>query len=368
MNKISTTTSTKVTKEILTVGFDRSFFNVLTPPPSMYEDVYSFKASNNGFQAFLYLKRQCSEMAGMGLPHAVICDLDFLEQSEFFLLDSLRQHHLLRKLPFIVIANEGRKIDRADLLSKGVDDCYVGSVSSRDLHKRIEFLHYYKPELIGELSDEQLENLEYRMPLGKRIFDIVFASVMLLILSPLLALIAILVKLGSKGPILYSSKRVGTGYQVFDFLKFRSMCVDADAQLKKLAHLNHYDDGSNTNGSTFVKLKNDPRITWVGKIIRKTSLDELPQLINVLRGDMSIVGNRPLPLYEAEQMTRDEWSRRFWAPAGITGLWQTCGKGKDNMTVEERVELDVEYAEHCSMLMDAQIISRTLPAMIQKEA
>ncbi len=368
MNKISTKTKTKVTKEILTVGFNRSFFNVLIPPPSSNADVYSFRESDSAFQTYLHLKRQCNEMSGFGLPYAVVCDYDYLVKSDYLLLDNLRQHHLLRKLPFIVVADHGAKVNRTELLQRGVDDCYIGTVSSRDLHKRIEFLHYYKPNLIGDLKEEAFENLEYKMPLGKRLFDIAFASTALLFLSPLLVLIAVLVKLGSKGPILYFSKRVGTGYQVFNFLKFRSMCQDADAQLDNLAHLNQYDDGEDKTAASFVKLKNDPRVTGIGKIIRKTSLDELPQLINVLRGDMSIVGNRPLPLYEAEQMTRDEWSKRFWAPAGITGLWQTCGKGKDNMSVAERVELDVEYAESRSFLMDIRIISRTLPAMIQKEA
>ena len=92
----------------------------------------------------------------------------------------------------------------------------------------------------------------------------------------------------------------------------------------------------------------------------------MPQLFNVLRGEMSIVGNRPLPLYEAEQVTKDEWARRFLCPAGLTGLWQVSPNGKDTMSVEERIGLDIEYAKEFSFLMDAKIISRTLPAMIQR--
>ena len=116
-----------------------------------------------------------------------------------------------------------------------------------------------------------------------------------------------------------------------------------------------------------MKLRKDPRITRIGRFLRMTSLDELPQLFNVLRGEMSIVGNRPLPLYEAELMTRDEWAMRFFAPAGLTGLWQTIGVHKDKLTTEERVKIDIEYAEKFSFLLDIKILFRTLPAMLQKE-
>jgi lipopolysaccharide/colanic/teichoic acid biosynthesis glycosyltransferase len=168
--------------------------------------------------------------------------------------------------------------------------------------------------------------------------------------------------LESRGPVIYHSKRVGTGYQVFDFLKFRSMYNDADQRLKDLMKFNQYaEDG------LFVKFNNDPRITIVGKFIRKTSLDELPQLINVLKGDMSIVGNRPLPVYEAELLTRDLWAKRFLAPAGLTGLWQVTKRGKNNMSSEERINLDVTYAENHSFWYDLKIMFKTPFALIQDE-
>jgi lipopolysaccharide/colanic/teichoic acid biosynthesis glycosyltransferase len=128
-----------------------------------------------------------------------------------------------------------------------------------------------------------------------------------------------------------------------------------------MAQKNHSKD------STFIKIKDDPRMTKVGKIIRRTSLDELPQLWNVLIGDMSIVGNRPLPLYEAEKLTTDKYALRFMAPAGITGLWQVEKRGAGKMHENERLMLDNIYAKNNSFLNDIILILRTIPALFQKE-
>ena len=179
--------------------------------------------------------------------------------------------------------------------------------------------------------------------------------------SPILILTALLIRMESRGPVIYRSKRSGTGYMVFDFLKFRSMYADSDTRLAEIQHMNQYSD------STFMKVKNDPRITKVGRFIRKTSIDELPQLFNVLRGDMSIVGNRPLPLYEAELLTKEDWAYRFMAPAGITGLWQVTKRGNDNMSSEERIGLDIDYAKRNSFWFDLKILFRTPFSLIQKE-
>jgi lipopolysaccharide/colanic/teichoic acid biosynthesis glycosyltransferase len=254
---------------------------------------------------------------------------------------------------------------------------------------------------------------DYKIPFIKRLFDIVVSFSVLLVLSPLLLLVALAIRIESKGNVIYKSKRVGTGYRIFNFLKFRSMYLGADAGLKELEHLNQYSQNRESNKSnnnilpcprcaklpegeycspilyiegkkiceywynelkkkdkaaTFIKIENDPRITKVGKFIRNTSIDELPQLINVLKGDMSIVGNRPLPLYEAEQLTSDDWSARFLAPAGITGLWQVELRGKGGiMSEEERKDLDNQYAYTYSLLGDIKLILRTIPALFQKE-
>ena len=130
----------------------------------------------------------------------------------------------------------------------------------------------------------------------------------------------------------------------------------------------YIDQKSYEQENAFVKLENDPRITRVGRFIRKYSIDELPQLINILKGDMSVVGNRPLPLYEAERLTSDEYIDRFMAPAGLTGLWQVEKRGDSgSMSAEERKKLDIEYARDFSFGMDFRIILKTISAFVQKE-
>lgn len=198
----------------------------------------------------------------------------------------------------------------------------------------------------------------------KRTFDILVAGSAIIIISPILLLIAAIIKLESKGPIFYAARRAGKNYQVFKFYKFRTMVADADKKLQQLQHLNQYKDGT---GPVFYKVSNDPRVTRFGAFLRNTSLDELPQLFNVLKGDMSLVGNRPLPLYEASALTTDEWAQRFLAPAGITGLWQISKRGKKDMSVQERIALDIDYSRSHSFTYDMWIMANTPKALIQKD-
>jgi lipopolysaccharide/colanic/teichoic acid biosynthesis glycosyltransferase len=201
--------------------------------------------------------------------------------------------------------------------------------------------------------------------LFKRIFDITFSALALCLLSPVFLLVALAIRIESRGPVFYISKRAGMGYRIFDFYKFRTMHVDADKSMDEYTHLNQY-AVNGTAGPLFFKINNDPRITKVGAFLRNTSIDELPQLINVLIGDMSLVGNRPLPLYEAATLTTDDCAKRFMAPAGITGLWQIKKRGKENMSVEERISLDIDYAEQSNFMYDLWIIANTPSALIQK--
>lgn len=249
----------------------------------------------------------------------------------------------------------------------------------------------------------------FRIGRGKRLFDILFSTIALIISAPFMLIIAILIKLESKGPVLYASIRVGTGYDMFRFYKFRSMRVGSEEELSKISDLNLYlinkkhqnheekedeacpecrqmgtncspllfIDGTTicenwylelkrrrTAQPTFFKAENDPRVTRIGKFIRRTNLDELPQFFNVLKGDMSIVGNRPLPLYEAERLTTDQMSYRFMAPAGITGLWQI--KKNRFQSEEERMALDNQYAMLAGPWTDIKVLVKTLPTFFRK--
>lgn len=198
----------------------------------------------------------------------------------------------------------------------------------------------------------------------KRALDITVAAVLLIISLPIFILAAIAIRLDSRGPVFYTSLRAGKGFRIFPFYKFRTMEVDADKQVQELAHLNKY--GESADGMKFLKICNDPRVTRVGNFLRKSSIDELPQLINVLKGDMSLVGNRPLPLYEAVSLTTNDAAERFMAPAGITGLWQVKKKKMPGMTAEERIQLDIAYARNYNFLYDIKIMAQTPSALFQK--
>jgi lipopolysaccharide/colanic/teichoic acid biosynthesis glycosyltransferase len=243
-------------------------------------------------------------------------------------------------------------------------------------------------------------------PIIKRFFDCLVAAIALLVLSPLLILVAIAIKLESKGPVLYRAKRAGQHYRIFDMLKFRTMQVDADQNMQLMTKLNQYAaenpnfgqdmeecpfckmvsrtcspllHGDNITicenfyylkrgkNKAFYKIHNDPRVTCLGKFLRRTSIDELPQLINILKGEMSLIGNRPLPLYEAEKLTSDFAIERFNAPAGLAGLWQVVQRGKSRVTEKERINLDMEYSRTWSFKTDMHIFWKTFPALLAKE-
>jgi len=301
------------------------------------------------------------------LPSAIICDLELPDGKAFDLFKQMQGNHFLSVIPFIVISSskdENLKMRARDL---GIDDFYTEPVNPDDLDTRIAFLKQFKNEK-KKFSFSNEVVFENRISLLKRMLDILIAVTALLILSPILILVAILIKLESRGPVIYVSKRVGTGYNIFDLYKFRSMRHGAEVELKNLMHLNQYKDqnGNKAGDAKFFKIENDPRVTLLGRFLRASSIDEIPQLINVIKGDMSIVGNRPLPLYEAEQLTKDVWAKRFLAPAGLTGLWQVSRRGNEEMSVSERVILDNTYADNHSFWLDFKIILKTFPALVSK--
>lgn len=328
-----------------------------------------------------------------------------------------------RNVYIILLTDNMTKEERDVYMKCGVNDTINKDASVTALNKKIQFISD-RENILFDDEAPKYKILKFKIPVWKRLFDIFFSGLAIIILSPIFILTAIAIKLESKGPVLFKSKRVGTNYTIFDFLKFRSMYTDAEERLKDLSKNNNQyaekeeeDDHKTITAplgeeaeqdmldmgmesemmisdeeimligddfvvaesdfnkqkeeeinNAFVKIENDPRITKVGRFIRKYSIDELPQLFNILKGDMSVVGNRPLPLYEAEKLTADTSIDRFMAPAGLTGLWQVEERGKGgNMSAEERKQLDITYGQTYNFMLDMKIIFRTLFAFIQKE-
>jgi len=210
---------------------------------------------------------------------------------------------------------------------------------------------------------------------SKRLFDVLVSTVALFLLSPVLAIVALAIKLDSAGPVIFVQKRVRGDQDpdeicpernVFSFFKFRSMYVDSDPNIHR-QFVTQYINGNSAdtnNGSAkkpLFKLRRDPRVTNVGRLLRRTSLDELPQLFNVLRGDMSIVGPRPALPYEVEQYS-EAHRERLAIQAGLTGLWQVSGR--TCLTFEEMIDLDLEYCRRRSVALDVKILIKTLPAIL----
>jgi exopolysaccharide biosynthesis polyprenyl glycosylphosphotransferase len=189
----------------------------------------------------------------------------------------------------------------------------------------------------------------------KRVIDILSAAVGLVIFAPLMLLIAIAIKLTSPGPIIYAQDRCGLNKRPFRMYKFRSMYADADQHQASLEERNE------ASGPVF-KIRNDPRITPIGRLLRRSSLDELPQLWNILRGDMSVVGPRPLPRRDVQRITRPSDMRRFSMRPGLTCLWQV--QGRNNLTFERWVELDLKYIDSWSLALDLWIMFQTVPAVL----
>ena len=324
---------------------------------------------------------------------------------------------------YIILMTDPMSNEERDIYMKcGINDTIGREATVTELNKKIQFISD-RENILFDDERPKYHMLKFKIPVWKRMFDIIFSIFAIILLSPVFILTALAIKLESKGPVLFKSKRVGTNYTIFDFLKFRSMYIDAEQRLQELskdhnqysAHEQEehktivaplgdeaeqvmFDMGMESEmmisdeeimlvgddfvvaesdfskqkeeetNNAFVKIENDPRVTKVGKFIRKYSIDELPQLFNILKGDMSVVGNRPLPLYEAEKLTADNNIDRFMAPAGLTGLWQVEERGKGGaMSAEERKQLDITYGQTYNFMLDMKIILRTLTAFKQKE-
>lgn len=318
-------------------------------------------------------------------------------------LEAVRNNPIAGKISTILLTGDSTVDLQSEPFRGRVVDVFHYGYSEAAFQTRLSYLILKKQ--YTETGGDTHKSVQVRMPFWKRAIDFTGALLLLLLISPILLVVSILVKLDSKGPIFYGSKRVGMGYKVFSMYKFRTMRTDADKMLASMASHNMY----NTNKveepadqlceacqlagtgcqrplflddkqvcedahfraekakAMFSKFKEDPRVTRLGKVLRNTSIDELPQFYNILRGDMSFVGNRPLPPYEAEKLTAAGYARRFAAPAGLTGLWQVTKRGGSAVSDQERIQLDVLYAKKFSFKTDLMIVIRTLKAVWQKE-
>lgn len=348
-------------KNLTTVGFGKINLSDVLENGSYVETNYTNVKSIIGKLSTIGVNNQVDLI----LCCDSLTDLDINE-----LVKYCNQSKLFVSVPIVLFTYHSNTKTRTDIFHLGLDDVFDESTVPDLFYERIELIQKTKQRLLDDPEDKlvlSVANIDININIFKRIGDVVISCLLILSLSPLFIIVAILIKIESKGPVFYTSKRAGGGYKIFDFFKFRSMAQGSDQEMSKVLHLNQYDVAKSDANSVFYKIKGDPRVTKVGAFLRKTSIDELPQLINVLKGDMSLVGNRPLPLYEAQQLTRDNWVARFNAPAGITGLWQISKRGKAEMSEEERVELDVEYSKKHSFWYDLWILIKTIPVVFQED-
>ena len=192
----------------------------------------------------------------------------------------------------------------------------------------------------------------------KRVIDVIFASIALILLSPVFAIIAIAIKIDSKGPVFFAHKRIGKNGNIIKLYKFRSMVINAEELIKSFTpeQMREYKEN--------YKLTNDPRITKVGKFLRKTSLDELPQLINIINGDLSIIGPRPVVADELEKYGTNK-DKFLSVTPGLTGYW--AANGRSNTTYEQRMEMELYYIDNLSLKMDIKVFFKTILSVVKKE-
>ena len=264
----------------------------------------------------------------------------------------------LQELPIeeVIITDSDFPQERA---VRVISECHLRGVRVRVAPSTTEVLTQRSEPVLGEgvpLLEVKRPTFEGFDWVVKRGFDFVGAMVLLILVSPVLLVTALAVKLTSRGPVLHRSLRPGIGGRPFNCLKFRTMYEDAEKRQPDLEHLNE------ASGAIF-KIRNDPRQTPVGRFLRRNSIDELPQLWNVLRGDMSLVGPRPLPLRDHARL--DDWHRRrYLVLPGITGLWQVSGRSELNF--DDMVRLDFLYLERWSVLLDLVILLKTVPAVLRR--
>jgi exopolysaccharide biosynthesis polyprenyl glycosylphosphotransferase len=292
----------------------------------------------------------------------VIEPYGFVARTPVALVDGLRDFRSLEQLERhfdavdeVLITDPDFPQDEAVEL---VDRCHQHSVRVRVAPSTMEILMDRAEFVPGqalplfELKPPVFEGIDFAI---KRSFDIVGSVLLIVAFAPAMAMAALAIKLSSRGPVLYRSTRPGIGGRSFDCLKFRTMVHGAE-------HLqDHLEEHNEVSGALF-KIRNDPRVTTVGRFLRRWSLDELPQLFNVVRGEMSLVGPRPLPQRDYERL--DDWHlKRYLVLPGMTGLWQVSGRSE--LDFDELVKLDFLYLERWSVFLDLTILLKTIPAVFR---
>lgn len=362
-------TNNKEKLKIIHIGADPEFLS-----PIVYENyLVEIITMDNPFSASQWIFTN-------GLPDGLICEKILPGGNGFDFYDFwIDQFDSEKGVPFILLDDEKNQETLSKALQKKIDNIYIKPTSAETLISIILILRKENLMPNNASTSEMKAFKPYKSTFLKRSFDIVIATISLLIVSPILLISAIAIRLESKGKIFYISPKVGSGFTVFDYYKLRSMYTHADKRLKELVQINEFQKeasasetvknhnhfSSNLHQENTSNVIGDPRITKVGKIIRKLNIDNLPQLFNVIKGDISMVGNRPLPIYEAELLTTSDWADRFHSPAGITGPWKAVTRKRlKSMSHEERNSLQNRYAEigksQYSFWGDLWIIIRTI--------
>ena len=394
---------TFITMTILYIGNSTVIFE-----QNALEKDISFFVAKNSFEGVRQLKNNKQ-------IDVIICDFNLPDNTGLFLYDVLQCDPSLKNIPFILVSEKYSQKIFAAAFKKGLSDYFVSS--SCEFSQIIDRSRsiYRTKNLNKNRIECTLRANTLNLPISKRIFDIIFATAVLVCIAPIILIVMLVIRLESKGKVYYIDKKVGRN--TFSAYKLRSMRSSSDILIKKLAiENNQYKkekevttinldepcpkcaELSNINScspilhlenknicdywynhqkaqiekSKFINIVSNTGITRIGKFIRNTGIDNLPQLINVIKGDMSIVGNRPLSVCEAELLTKDHLSKRFLAPAGITGLWQVELRGKGGgMSEEERIHLDNDYADKFtnniySFWYDMKLILRNILGLFQK--
>ena len=271
-------------------------------------------------------------------------------------LDELPEVLVRERIQEVIIADpdypQERTVELVDVCHRRGITVHVAPSTMEILIDRAEFVPGQTVPLF-KLRPPVFEGIDYAL---KRTFDLVIALVLLILLSPLLLAVAVAIRLSSAGPAIYRSERPGMAGRPFRCLKFRTMRQDAEQAQDDLEELNEQ------TGALF-KIRQDPRLTGIGRVLRRFSLDELPQLVNVVRGEMSLVGPRPLPMRDFDRL--DEWhKKRYLVLPGITGLWQVSGRSE--LDFDDLVRLDFLYLERWSIMLDLSILLKTIPAVLSR--